>query len=265
VSFIEFQDVFYRYPAFGDFQLQAIRLSIQKKESVGLLGPNGAGKSTLLKLMAALLRPSQGRVSLGTEDVHRIPARLRAKRIAYVPQSARFTFPLSVGEIVEMGRHPHLDRFRSLSQKDKSICERALALCDALEFRDRSYEELSGGERQRVLLASALAQTPQLLLLDEPTLSLDLSHQVLLFEIIQKLHREEGLTVVVATHELNLAGRYLDRLVLLNEGKVIADGTPGKVLTVRNIKSVLKVEVDRLSHKGDFPYFVPKNKKKVKK
>jgi iron complex transport system ATP-binding protein len=165
-------------------------------------------------------------------------------------------------EIVEMGRHPYLGRFEPLGPEDRAVCERALALCDALEFRNRSYDELSGGERQRVLLASALAQTPQVLLLDEPTLSLDFSHQILLFEIIKKLHQEEGLTVVVATHELNLAGRYLERLVLMKEGRVFAEGAPKKVLTPGNIKAVLQVDVDKLDHKGDFPYFVPQKKKK---
>jgi len=119
---------------------------------------------------------------------------------------------------------------------------------------------LSGGEKQRVLLASAIAQSPRVLLLDEPTLSLDLSHQVSLFELVRKLHQEEGMTVVVATHELNLAGRFLDRLVLLKEGQVLADGKPSKVLTPRLIRKTLNVEVDVLRHGKEFPVFVPKRK-----
>ncbi|HJT25548.1 MAG TPA: ABC transporter ATP-binding protein [bacterium] len=256
----EIQNLSFRYPSLSHFELHPTDLSIHKGDLVGLLGPNGAGKSTLLKLMVGLVKPQQGLVVFEGRPLKDLPMRERARKIAYVPQGLHFTFPLSVLEIVEMGRHPYVGRLKPLGTKDKSVCERALALCDALEFKDRSYDELSGGERQRVLLASALAQTPQVLLLDEPTLSLDLSHQILLFEIIRKLHREEGLTVVVATHELNLAGRFLDRLVLMKEGKVFADGKPKKVLTPRNIQSVLNVEVDQLSHKGDFPYFVPKNK-----
>ena len=259
----EIQNLSFCYPSYSHFELQPTNLTIGQGNLVGLLGPNGAGKSTLLKLMVGLVKPQQGRVNFEGRPLKDLPVRERARKIAYVPQGLHFTFPLSVMEIVEMGRHPYVGRLKPLGAKDREVCERALSLCDALEFKDRSYDELSGGERQRVLLASALAQTPQVLLLDEPTLSLDLSHQILLFEIVQKLHREEGLTVIVATHELNLAGRFLERLVLMKGGKIFADGTPKKVLTPRNIQAVLDVEVDQLIHKGDFPYFVPKRKNAV--
>jgi iron complex transport system ATP-binding protein len=261
--FFEIQNLSFRYPSHSNFQLHPTNLSFGQGDLVGLLGPNGAGKSTLLKLMVGLGTPQRGQVIFEGRPLKDLPVRERAQKIAYVPQGLHFTFPLSVMEIVEMGRHPYVGRLKPLGTKDLEICDRALSLCDALEFKDRAYDELSGGERQRVLLASALAQTPQVLLLDEPTLSLDLSHQILLFEIIQKLHREEGLTVLVATHELNLAGRFLDRLVLMKGGKVFADGAPKNVLTPKNIRSVLDVEVDQISHKGDFPYFVPKNKNAV--
>ena len=259
----EIQKLSFHYPSFSNFELRSTNLCIAQGDLVGLLGPNGAGKSTLLKLMVGLISPQEGRVVFEGLPLKDLPVRERARRIAYVPQGLHFTFPMSVMEIVEMGRHPYLGRLKPMGSKDREICERALSLCDALDFKDRSYNELSGGERQRVLLASALAQTPQALLLDEPTLSLDLSHQILLFEIIQKLHREEGLTVVVATHELNLAGRFLDRLVLMQGGKLFADGAPKKVLTPKNIQAVLNVEVDQLAHRDDFPYFVPKNKNEV--
>jgi iron complex transport system ATP-binding protein len=261
VALFEIKNLSFRYPSFSNFELQNVNLHIEKGNLIGILGPNGAGKSTILKLLAGLLSSQKGEITFGGQAIESLHSRERAKKIAYVPQSMHFTFPLTVWEIVEMGRHPYLGRFEPMKKKDKDICERALKLCDALDFKDRSYEELSGGEKQRVLLASALAQTPQVLLLDEPTLSLDLSHQVLLFEMIQKLHQEEALTVIVATHELNLAGRFLDRLILMKKGKVMAEGKPNKVLTPNNIKSTLDVKVDRLNHKGGFPYFVPQRKK----
>jgi len=261
VPLFKIKNLSFRYPSHSDFKIHSTDFTLEAGNLVGLLGSNGAGKSTLLKLMAGLLSPDEGQILFEGRSLGTIPVRDRARRIAYVPQSTHFAFSLGVGEIVEMGRHPYLGRFEPMGKKDRAICDKALAICDALEFKDRPYDELSGGERQRVLLASALAQTPKVLLLDEPTLSLDLSHQVLLFEIIRKLHREEGLAVVVATHELNLAGRFLDRLVLMKGGKIVADGAPKKVLTPSHIKSVLDVEVDKLPHPGDFPYFVPKRTK----
>jgi len=253
----ELEKIYFRYPSHSPFHLKPVDLRVGRGDLVGFLGPNGAGKSTLLKLMVGLLRPAQGRVLFNGRDLSLIPVRERARRIAYVPQSMQFTFPLGVREIVEMGRHPYLGRFEPIGKKDRILCEKSLELCDALEFMDRSYDELSGGEKQRVLLASALAQTPEVLLLDEPTLSLDLSHQLLFFDILQRLHRSEGLTVVIATHELNLAGRSLERLVLMKEGGIVAEGASKKVLTPRNIKSVLQVEVDQVSSRGAV-YFIPR-------
>lgn len=261
MSVFKIEELSFRYPSHSTFQLRPTDLSIAPGDLVGLLGPNGAGKSTLLRLIAGLLTSKGGQVLFEGRTLSSIPARERARKIAYVPQATHFAFPLSVWEIVEMGRHPYLSRFEPMNIVDRKVCEKALELCDALEFKDRPYEELSGGERQRVLLASALAQTPQVLLLDEPTLSLDLAHQMLLFEIIRNLHRNEGLTVVVATHELNLAARFLDRLVLMKDGKVVADGKPAKVLTPARIKSVLSVDVKRLGGAKELPYFVPREKK----
>lgn len=258
MSLFEIQNLSFRFPTAFPFELHSLGLSIDKGELIGFLGPNGAGKSTLLRLMAGLLRPQAGIVLLDGKPLENHPAKERAKRIAFVAQSTYFAFPLSVWEIVEMGRHPYLGRFDLMGPKDKDICERSLKLCDAWDFKDRSFDELSGGEKQRVLLASALAQTPQALLLDEPTLSLDLAHQLLLFEIIQKLHRSEGLTVIVATHELNLASRFLDRLLLMKGGQVVADGSPRQVLTPEAIRAVLDVRVEELKDPGGIVHFVPK-------
>jgi len=265
MTYFQIQNLSFRFPAASPFKLESVDLSIQKGELVGFLGPNGAGKSTLLRLMVGLLKPLSGEILVEGRPLSSVRVKERAKKIAFVAQSTDFPFPLSVWEIVEMGRHPFLGRFEMMSAKDKSICERALKLCDVWDFKDRSFNELSGGEKQRVLLASALAQTPQALLLDEPTLSLDLEHQLRLFEIIHTLHRTEGITVVVATHELNLANRFLDRLVLMKKGKIEADGKPAQVLTSARIQSVLNVKVDALKDKNKMSYFVPKSQKAAKK
>jgi iron complex transport system ATP-binding protein len=265
MSLLEIKNLAFRYPALSSFELYPTGLTIDKGELVGLLGPNGAGKSTLLKLMAGLLIPRIGEILLEDHPLKNLPARDRARKIAYVPQSLHFTFPLGVREVVEMGRYPHLRRFEPLGKKDREICDRALDLCNALNFKDRLYEELSGGEKQRVLLASALAQTPEVLLLDEPTLSLDLPHQIRLFEIIQNLHQEESLTVVVATHELNLAGRYLNRLVLMKEGKKMMDGPSTLVLTPKTIQALHGVKVITVRIPGSRPYFVPAQAGKKRK
>jgi iron complex transport system ATP-binding protein len=264
MSYFEIQNLSFRFSSSSTFQFDDINLSIAKGELVGFLGPNGAGKSTLLRLITGLLKPQNGKIFVERRALETVGIRARAKKIAFVAQSTEFPFPLSVWEIVEMGRHPFLGRFETMSGMDKSICERSLKLCDAWEFKDRFYHELSGGEKQRVLIASALAQTPEALLLDEPTLSLDLEHQLRLFEIIQSLHRTEGLTVVVATHELNLANRYLDRLVLMKKGKIEADGKPKQVLTPARIQSVLNVRVDALKDKSKVSVFVPKAKAEKK-
>ena len=264
MTYFQIKNLSFRFPS-SSFNINSLNLSIQKGELVGFLGPNGAGKSTLLRLMAGLIKPLSGEILVEDKKLFSISIQERAKKIAFVAQSTDFPFPLSVWEIVEMGRHPFLGRFERMSSKDKSICERALKLCDVSDFRDRYYHELSGGEKQRVLLASALAQTPEALLLDEPTLSLDLEHQMKLFEIIHMLHRTEGLTVIVATHELNLANRFLDRLVLMKNGKIEADGKPAKVLTPTRIQSVLNIEVDLLKDKNRASYFVPKTRKAVQK
>lgn len=258
---LEVQKIGFHYPSLPGFRLEIAGTAFQKGELVGLLGANGAGKSTWVRLMAGFLHSHEGSVLWEGSDLDALAEKERARRIAYVPQDHYFPFPLKVSAIVEMGRHPYLGAFQRMDDRDRSICDRALTQCDAWDLRDRWFQELSGGERQRILLASALAQTPQVLLLDEPTLSLDLSHQVLLFEIIRKLHREEGLTVIVATHELNLAGRFLDRLILMKKGRILADGKPSQVLTTTLIKKALGVEVEKLRHGKGFPVFIPKERK----
>jgi len=223
-----------------------VSLSFEPGDFTAFLGPNGAGKSTLLKLFAGLLSPTAGRILLEGKDLSEVSPKERARFLAYVPQGLHYAFPLTARDCVAQGRYAHLDWFGRLSRTDRTLCDQALELCDAASLADRWLEELSGGERQRVLLASALAQDPRVLLLDEPTLSLDPGHQDQFFRVVRHLHRKRGLTVLMATHELNLAATYADRVVLLSEGKIQADDEPDSVLTAGRIHRTFGVRLRRV-------------------
>jgi len=265
MNLFDLQNVSFHFSNSSSFELEFKDLSINQGECVGFLGANGAGKSTLLRLLAGFLKPQKGKVLFEHKPIGTYGAGELARRMAFVAQATPFAFPLTVGEIVEMGRYPYLGRFGRVSAKDRDICRNAMELCDVVEFQNRSYDQLSGGEKQRVLLASALAQTPEVLLLDEPTLSLDLAHQLRFFDILQKLHRTQGLTVLVATHELNLAAQFLDRVVLMKKGTIDADGIPAKVLAPARIHSALHVSVEKLKGRSRQTYFAPVAKKAAKK
>ena len=224
--------------------LAGIDLSIPSGTIVGVLGPNGTGKTTLVRLASAALSPGEGRIALFGEDLATIPPRKRARRVAVVPQETHPVFEFTVEEIVRMGRSPHLGLLGVLSPGDRKISREAMERCEIADLAGRSFRALSGGERQRVLLARALAQEAKLLLLDEPTAFLDLKHRLGVYALLEQLHRERGLTVVVVTHDINLAARHCDRLVLLLRGRVAADGSPFEVLRPEPIRSVYEVDVE---------------------
>lgn len=224
--------------------LSRIDLAISSGTIAGILGPNGTGKTTLVRLASAALSPDEGRIALFGEDLAALPPRERARRVAVVPQETHPVFEFTVEEIVRMGRSPHLGLLGVLSPRDRRIARDAMERCEVAELAGRSFRALSGGERQRVLLARALAQEAKLLLLDEPTAFLDLKHRLGVYALLEELHREHGLTVVVVTHDINLAARHCDRLVLLLRGRVAADGSPAEVLRPDPIRSVYEVEVE---------------------
>jgi iron complex transport system ATP-binding protein len=261
MAVLECRQLHFAYPETSRHALQGVSLLFKEGSFTAILGPNGAGKSTLLRLMAGLLHPAQGTVRLDKKNLFDVSLSQRARHIAYLPQNAYFAFPLTVRECVEMGRFAYAGWLGHLNREDHRICERALELCDASKFSDRMLDSLSGGERQRVLLASALAQSPHILLLDEPTLSLDLPHQESFFKVVQELHKSEGLTVVVATHELNLASRTADRLVLLNNGTVDCDGPSSKVLEPKRVTRVFGIPVQRVKGPRGFSFLVPCDRK----
>jgi iron complex transport system ATP-binding protein len=200
-------------------------------ELLGIVGPNGSGKSTLLRVLCGLLRPRSGRVLLDGRPLSAFAARERARTIAFLPQNVQPAFSLTSFEVVCLGRYPYLGGFGGWSAHDREVAERCLKATETESLRDRDFTTLSGGERQRVLMASVLAQEPDLLLLDEPTSALDIHHQIEVFALLRRLARE-GYGVAVVTHDLNLAGRFCDNLLLIAKrtGK-LADGPPERVLT----------------------------------
>ncbi|WP_148573520.1 ABC transporter ATP-binding protein [Nocardioides caldifontis] len=204
----------------------------------GLLGPNGSGKTSLLHLMAGLRRPTGGTVHVAGQDVHRMPARSRARRISLLEQHASTGLPLTARQVVELGRIPHRGRWPARRDEGAKEIAGAMRLSEVSHLADRSWQTLSGGERQRVQLARALAQRPEVLMLDEPTNHLDLSHQLDLLAAVRDL----DLTVVAALHDLDLAAAFCDHLVVLREGHVVADGAPADVLTPRLVDEVYGVE-----------------------
>jgi iron complex transport system ATP-binding protein len=232
--------------SFGPLRvLEDVNLRFESPEMVALAGPNGAGKSTLLGIIAGLRRGFTGSCQAYGTDVHRWKRRDFARRVAFVPQSLKLDFPFTAEEVVYMGRTPHAGGFFE-SDRDREAARRAMELTDMREFAARDFRALSGGERQRVILASALAQEPRVLLLDEPTSFLDLAHQFAIYSLLRRLSGE-GILVIAATHDLNLAASYSDRVVLLQKGRVMADAGPCDALSVAKIKQVFDVRAEWVS------------------
>jgi iron complex transport system ATP-binding protein len=245
--------------AYGDVTaLRGLSLSLEPGAFVGVVGPNGSGKSTLVRILAGYLRPRRGSVRLGSRELRRLSDRERARRIAVVPQETPPAFDFTALEVVLMGRAPHLPALGVESPHDRAIAREAMRRTGTEAFAARPLGTLSGGERQRVLLARALAQQTPVLLLDEPTAHLDLSHQIQALQLLHALHSEQGATVLAVLHDLNLAALYCDRLALLSEGRLAAEGPPEEVLTAERMAAVYGARVwcERHPVTGK-PYILP--------
>jgi iron complex transport system ATP-binding protein len=236
--------------------LPDLHLDIADGSMVGLIGPNGCGKSTLLHTIGGLLPPLAGVVRLDGVDRTRIPPRERARRLAMLPQAPATPPGLTVRELVMLGRHPHRPLFGRGGPQDAQAVTEALELTDLTGFADRPVEGLSGGERQRVWMAMTIAQAAGTVLLDEPTTFLDLGHQFELLELVASLREQRELTVVVVLHDLHQAARFCERLVVLGDGRVRADGSPAEVLTAAIFRDVLGIE-GHLRTEDGLPYLVP--------
>jgi iron complex transport system ATP-binding protein len=238
---IEVQSISFRYHK--EWVLRDISFQVGKGEFIGVIGPNGSGKTTLLKILYRLLSPQKGEVLFDRVPLKRMGRTDIAKRIAVVAQEAYPLFPFRVMEIVLMGRSPYLGHLMFESERDLEIAKKVMEWTEILPIFERPIDELSGGERKRVFIARALAQEPEVILLDEPTANLDIHHQIEFLDLILALNREKGLTIIMASHDLNIASEFCDRLILLHEGRIYKTGTPQEVITKENIGTVYGCEV----------------------
>ena len=240
----------------GTVAVERVSITVERGEWATLIGPNGAGKTSLLRALAGLA-PASGTIRLQSGEQPQARRRELAKLIALVPQLPETPPALTVAEYVLLGRTPHMAYFGSETEADRVAAARAIDRLGLTSFIHRSLGSLSGGERQRVVLARALAQAAPILLLDEPTSALDLGRQQEALELLDELRREDGLTVISAMHDLSLAGQYADRLILLDRGRVVADGTPHEVLTAETIAACYQADV-RVLHEDGAVFVLPR-------
>lgn len=231
-----------RHPGVDFDSLRDVSLDVVQGEILALLGPNGSGKSTLLRTLGRELKARSGRVRLGDTDLNRIPRRQLAKRMARLPQDPLSPEGLTVGELVEYGRHPHLGFLALRTPQDAERVTEVLHAVEMGDMRNRTLETLSGGERRRAWIAMALAQEPDLLLLDEPTSALDLRHQYELLDLLARLNQERKTTIILSLHDLEQAGRIADRIALLCRGRMYDIGPPNEILTEETLLDVFRVQ-----------------------
>ncbi|MEI7903868.1 MAG: ABC transporter ATP-binding protein [Candidatus Firestonebacteria bacterium] len=248
IAALEAKNIIHRYDE--KEVLKNISFSVPEKGFIGIIGPNGSGKSTLIKILSRGVRPSGGEVFFRGRNIFRLNTKFVASRIAIVPQDESTIFPFTVFETVLMGRAPYLKRFSWETKEDLQIAESAMKLADVKHLRNRNIDELSGGERQRVIIARALAQMPKVLLLDEPTSHLDINHQYDILELIKKLNENAGITVLMISHDINLASKYCKELIMLKNGRIFVKGPAKRVITKKIIKDVYGVEVNLVKVPG---------------
>ena len=249
------QDASFSYA--GGFALHRINLFVPSGQMAGLLGPNGSGKDHTIETCHWRFPPTGGNIFVGGVSLRKLSRREVAQRIAVVPQQFDIPFAYTVEEVVLLGRTPFVQGLIGNDKKDLQIAITALEATGMIKFRNRYFNELSGGERQKVVLAMALAQEPTLLLLDEPTAHLDIAHQIEILELLRRLNREKKVTIVAAMHDLNLAALYFDRLVLMHQGSIFAEGLPDVVITKEIIYKVFSASVEISRHpKATVPQIV---------
>ncbi|WP_002145656.1 ABC transporter ATP-binding protein [Bacillus cereus] len=239
------------------FQMQNMNVHIKAGEIVSLIGPNGSGKSTLLRLIARLLKQSEGNIILDGTNIHTMKSADVAKQLAMLPQMHDHQLDLTVKELIQFGRGPHKSWSSRLNKEDEEIVDWALSVTNLEGYEYRLLQSLSGGERQRAWIAMTLAQRTNVLLLDEPTTFLDIVHQLEVMELVKRLNEEFGMTIIMVLHDINQAAQYSDRLLVLKRGKIQYDGVPEEVLCQQMFQHVFGIEVD-IFQGSDKPFFTPK-------
>lgn len=242
----------------GRLALEDVSFELPDGHMLGVIGPNGAGKTTLIRAISGVVQPVSGTVVVDGQDLATLPSQQRARKMAVVPQARNLPPAFTAWETVLMGRTPYLDWLGTLSEQDEAICRSAMERTSTYELAERRTGELSGGEQQRLLLARALAQQTPLLLLDEPTTHLDLHYQYSLMEQVQALVSQDKMTVLVALHDLNLAARYCDLVMLLVGGKICIFGTPDEVLKADILSPAFGLPLNVLQPKGNGTLIFPK-------
>jgi iron complex transport system ATP-binding protein len=226
--------------------VENLNVSVPKGKITTIIGPNGCGKSTILKTIGRIMKPKNGMIYINGEDIKNISTKEIAKKMAVLPQTPQSPNGLTVGELVSYGRYPHQRGLGSLTSEDKEVVAWALEATKISEFEHRPIDSLSGGQRQRVWIAMALAQETDLILLDEPTTYLDLSHQLEVLELLYDLNKKQGCTIVMVIHDLNLAARFADYIIAIRKGKIISEGTPEIVMTHSVLKKTFNIDAEIL-------------------
>lgn len=225
------ENISFKYEGAPAPLLDDFSFSVSEREFSCLIGPGGAGKTTIFKILSGFIRPDSGKVLLRGRPISDYHATDRARLLAVVPQTARSSLPFTVRQIVGMGRFARLSRFASLSKPDRAHIDEAMEMMDVTRFAEKLYNHLSGGEKQRVRLAAALAQEPSIMLLDEPAASLDIGHSAALMKLLRRMNTERNIAIVIISHDIQTSAAFFDRMVLLREGRILADGNPSEVMT----------------------------------
>lgn len=246
--------------------LRQVNMSISKGGFFCIVGPNGSGKSTLLRVISAVLKPQEGAVYFEGKNINGMKSRSVARLLSFVPQNTSLEFDFKVSDVVLMGRYPYVNKLKGESGQDFEIAEKAMEYTNTTHLKDRSFMELSGGERQRVILAQALAQDTDILILDEPVSHLDLQHQVEILNLIKKMCVDRKLTAITVLHDLNLASAYSDYIVMMRDGEIKRQGTPFETLTAAGIKEIFDTDVYvSVSPVGNKPYIYALARPEIKK